>query len=141
MAGLSRGPGGRLRMLLCAALSIRADAGPCSVARVRAEWIVDAHRTIQVPEYLSSLPADAARQNTIVRTHWQIENGMHWVLEVFFDEDQNRVRIGYAQHNPALSRPIALSLLNQDTAIRARSKTRPKHAGWDDANLLHILTK
>jgi predicted transposase YbfD/YdcC len=112
-----------------------------SVAMVRAERTIGEQQTCQTRYYLSSLPADATRLNTIVRTHWQIENELHWVLDVVFDEDQSRIRIGYAQQNLALLRRIALSLLKQDRSAKTGIKTRRKRAGWDDAYLLHILTQ
>jgi predicted transposase YbfD/YdcC len=112
-----------------------------SVAMVRGERIIGAERTRQDRYYLSSLPADALRIGRLVRTHWQIENALHWVLDVVFDEDQSRVRMGYAQQNLALLRRVALSVLKQDTTTQASIKSKRKRAGWDDAYLLHVLTQ
>jgi hypothetical protein len=53
---------------------------------------------------LSSLPADAVRLNETVRAHWRIENELHWVIDVVFEEDQSRVRRGSADQNLALAR-------------------------------------
>lgn len=64
---------------------------------------------------LSSLPADARRLNTVVRTHWTIENQLHWVLDVVFDQDRSRIRKGYADQNVAALRRLAISLLTRDT--------------------------
>lgn len=54
--------------------------------------------------YISSLPADSAWHNVIVRHHWGIENKLHWVLDVAFREDDSRIRKGYAAENMALLR-------------------------------------
>lgn len=115
--------------------------GVCSVAMVRAERIIGEERSQQDRYYLSSLPADALRIGRIVRTHWQIENALHWVLDVVFDEDQSRIRIGYAQQNLAMLRRAALGLLKRDVATKGSIKGKRKRAGWDDAYLLHVLTQ
>jgi predicted transposase YbfD/YdcC len=91
--------------------------------------------------YLSSLPAQAKRLNTLVRNHWRIENHLHWVLDVAFDEDQCRVRTGNADHNLALLRRLALSLLRRDRTSRAGVKGKRLQAAWDHDYLLHILTQ
>lgn len=91
--------------------------------------------------YLSSLPAQAHRLSTIVRNHWRIENHLHWVLDMAFDEDQSRIRTGYADQNFALLRRFALSLLKQDRTAKLGIKAKRLKAGWDDAYLLHVLTQ
>jgi predicted transposase YbfD/YdcC len=52
--------------------------------------------------------------STAIRSHWGIENSLHWVLDVAFREDDCRVRQGYADENFATLRRIALHLLKQD---------------------------
>jgi predicted transposase YbfD/YdcC len=115
-------------------------AGLRSVALVEAERRIGATRTIEQRSYLSSLPADAQRLNQIVRTHWQIENQLHWVLDTAFAEDQCRVRMGDGAQNLALLRRVALSLLKRDTTTKAGIKARRLKAGWDEQYLLHVLT-
>lgn len=91
--------------------------------------------------YLSSLPADAKRHNTVVRTHWRIENQLHWVLDVVFNEDQSRIRTGYADQNFAALRRWAISLLTNDKSQRAGKNAKRLRAGWDNAYLLRLLTQ
>lgn len=111
-----------------------------SVALVQADRRIGDERTRERRYYLSSLPADALRLNQIVRTHWQIENQLHWVLDTAFAEDQCRVRIGDGAQNLALLRKVALSLLKRDdTKLGIKAKRRK--AGWDEQYLLHILTQ
>ena len=62
------------------------------------------------------------------RLHWQVENSLHWVLDVAFSEDQSRVRQGNAAENLAIARQIALNLLKQDTSIKVGIKTSGKTA-------------
>lgn len=116
-------------------------AGLRSVVLVEAHRTIGEVRTIEQRTYLSSLPADAARLNQIVRTHWQIENQLHWVLDTAFAEDQCRVRTGAGAQNLALLRKIALSLLKHDTTAKLGIKGKRRKAGWDEHYLLHILTQ
>lgn len=73
------------------------------------------------------------------RQHWQVENGLHWVLDVAFGEDQSRARQGYAAENLATLRQIALNLLKQDTTVKVGIKNKRKGCGWSDRYLFHIL--
>ncbi len=116
-------------------------AGLRSVALVRAERTIDTATSTEHRYYLSSLPADAVRLNQIVRTHWQIENHLHWVLDTAFQEDQCRVRFGDGAQNLALLRRVALSLLKRDTKAKVGVKGKRLKAGWDEQYLLHILTQ
>jgi predicted transposase YbfD/YdcC len=116
-------------------------AGLRSVALVEAERRSGDNRTLEHRLYLSSLAANAETLNRIVRTHWQIENQLHWVLDTAFAEDQCRVRLGDGAQNLALLRRVALSLLKRDTTTKAGIKARRLKAGWDEHYLLHILTQ
>ena len=96
--------------------------GSRSVAVLQAERTISAAKTTELRSYLSSLLADTARLNQIVRTHWQIENHLHWVLDTAFDEDQCRVRMGDGAQNLALLRRVALSLLKHDQTASLASR-------------------
>lgn len=89
--------------------------------------------------YLSSLGCDAPRLLEAVRGHWGIENSVHWVLDVSFDEDDCRIRKDHAARNMATLRRLALNLLRQDTRHKRGVKTRRHRAGWDNDYLLRIL--
>ena len=74
----------------------------------------------------------------IVRSHWGIENQLHWVLDVVFKEDRNRTRKDNAPENLAILRKLALNLVrSHPSATSLRQKI--KRAGWDDAFLLGML--
>ena len=62
--------------------------------------------------FISSLPANAERIASAVRAHWLIENGLHWTLDVVFNEDKSRVRKDNAGENMALIRHITINMLN-----------------------------
>jgi len=90
--------------------------------------------------YLSSLTVDVQRFARAVRSHWSIENQLHWVMDVNFKEDQSRARSGYASENLATLRRWALNLIKADDQKKKRSlKGRMKAAGWDNRYLLHLL--
>jgi len=89
--------------------------------------------------YLSSLAPQAPRLLHAIRAHWGIENSLHWVLDVAFDEDDCRVRTDHAPHNLATLRKLTLNLLRQDSQAKCGIKARRKLAGWDDDYLLRIL--
>ena len=88
--------------------------------------------------YISSAALDAARFAEAVRTHWGIENQLHWVLDVQFNEDRSRLRVGHGAHNMAIVRHFALNLLRRPNDRRSL-KTRRKRAGWDPQYLSQIL--
>ena len=93
----------------------------------------------EVRYFISSLPAKVRRLARAVRQHWGIENGLHWVLDVAFNEDRMRQRDRNGIENLALLNRLAVSLLRQDKAIKAGVKCKRKAAGWDDDYLLHLL--
>jgi predicted transposase YbfD/YdcC len=92
-----------------------------------------------VRHYLLSKYMSPKRLLHITRSHWGIENQLHWVLDVHFAEDANRARCDHAPENLAILRRLALNILrtHQD---RASLRRKIKRAGWDDAFLLAILS-
>ena len=74
------------------------------------------------------------------RGHWTIENQLHWVLDMAFDEDQNRARTDDAAENFAIVRHIALNLLKAEQSKKKRSvKTKRKRCGWDHDYILRVI--
>jgi predicted transposase YbfD/YdcC len=90
--------------------------------------------------FLTSLPGDAERFAQAVRQHWGIENSLHWVLDVSFDEDACRIRKDKGAQTFAVLRHIALNLLRRESHHKRGIKARRKRAGWDRAYLLQVLT-
>jgi predicted transposase YbfD/YdcC len=109
-----------------------------AVGKVTAAREQDGRTTVTTRYYLLSRPLAAARFLAVVRAHWQIENRLHWVLDVVLDEDRARARKDHAPENLARLRRFALNVLR---ANRDQGSTRGKIkcAGWDDAFLLNLL--
>ena len=96
--------------------------------------------TREVRYAISSLPHDdAARHGRLIRGHWQVENALHWSLDVAFHEDDSLIHVGHAPENLSLVRKFALTLLTRDKTRRASVAERRKVAGWDDQFLLALL--
>ena len=74
-----------------------------------------------------------------IRNHWAIENGLHWVLDMAFLEDQSRIRSGYAAENIATIRKIAINAIKKDTSRKVGIRAKRKLAGWDDLYMQKIL--
>lgn len=110
-----------------------------SLILVEATREIKERRTTELRYYLSSLSPDAERAGQAVRQHWGIENSLHWVLDVAFNEDDSRVRVGNAPENLALVRKLTHNLLQQETTFKRGVKTKRLRAGWDETYLLKIL--
>lgn len=90
--------------------------------------------------YLSSLPPEAPRLARIIRQHWGVENGLHWVLDVGFGEDRRRVRHATAAENLSRLHRIALTLLQREKTARQGIALKRQQAGWDRTYLLRVLS-
>ena len=113
-------------------------AGAAAVVQVCRERVVGGVRTSTTHYYLTSYAGTAGELAGFVRGHWGIENGLHWVLDVAFREDQSRTRAGHAGANLGVLRRAAVSLLKQ-AAGRGSIQTRRLMAAWDDEFLLAVL--
>jgi predicted transposase YbfD/YdcC len=95
--------------------------------------------TAEIRHYLCSARLPPAMLAAAIRNHWQIENGLHWVLDVTFREDASRVRERNAARNLALLRRIALNLARADSTLKASLKGKRKYAGWDDSFMATLM--
>ncbi len=100
---------------------------------------IDGVVTTETSFYLCSIAPKAELFAKAARGHWSIENSLHWVLDVCFDEDQSRARSGYAAQNLNILRHITLNLLKADKSAKCGIKSKRKLAGWNPTFLLGLL--
>jgi predicted transposase YbfD/YdcC len=89
--------------------------------------------------YILSKYISAKRFAEGSRSHWGIENSLHWQLDVTFREDECRIRKGNADANFSILRRTALSLLKQETTAKVGIKNKRLTAGWDETYLEKVL--
>ena len=138
---------GRVETRRCWAVSVEGNGrvdlegweGLRTVCMVEYERFEDGKTTTERRYYVSSLDADAETLLKATRRHWHIENRMHWVLDVAFQEDQSRIRAGHAAQNMATVRRLALSLLEQEDSLSVGVKNKRLRAGWDHDYLRTVL--
>jgi predicted transposase YbfD/YdcC len=98
-----------------------------SVGMVESQRTVDGINSTEVRYFISSLLGDDAEKfANAARGHWSVENNLHWVLDVAFDEDQSRVRKDNAPENMAMLRHVALNLIKADKLVKRGVQTRRK---------------
>ena len=113
--------------------------GLAAIAKITATREIDGKSTTASRYYLLSTKLGADRVAEVVRSHWQIENRLHWVLDVVMDEDGSRARKDHGPENLARLRRFALNLLRANPD-KGSTRGKIKRAGWDDAFLLRILS-
>jgi predicted transposase YbfD/YdcC len=115
--------------------------GIVAVARVTCRRRVYGSRSEPIVRYfLLSTYISAKRLLHITRSHWSIENQLHWVLDVVFDEDRNRARKDNGPENLAILRALALNVLRSHPS-RTSMRQKVKRAGWDEAFLLSMVSQ
>ncbi len=113
-----------------------------SVIEIQSQREIKGKVTVEHRYYISSLPADASRILKAVRQHWQVENNLHWVLDVCFEDDQSRIRKGNAPRNIAIIKKTVLNLLQiiKKNMPRVGFKAMRKLAGWSHDFLDSVIT-
>ena len=94
---------------------------------------------VEVRYYILSKYVAGRRFAAAVRGHWGVENHLHWQLDVTFQEDQCRIRMGHADANFSILRRTALSLLKNETTLKVGIKNKRLTAGWDETYLEKVL--
>ena len=109
-----------------------------SVVAIESERTLNDVTTTEQRYYLSSQVLDPATANQQVRAHWGIENSVHWVLDVTFQEDASRIRTDHAPQNMAVLRHITLNLLRQEPS-RGSLKTKRFRCALSEDYLAQVL--
>jgi predicted transposase YbfD/YdcC len=110
-----------------------------SVVMIEAERFIGDALSVETRYYLSSLPNDAKLLNDAVRSHWGVENSLHWVLDVTFHEDRSRIKKENAPENFGLLRRLALCLLKKEGTSKRSIKGKRLRASWDEGYLQQVL--
>lgn len=97
-----------------------------------------AKTTTETAYYLLSTALSPERFNEVVRSHWGVENRLHWRLDVVMNEDHDRSRMDNGPHNLAVLRHMALNVMQKDTA-KGSLRGKFKRAGWDETYLARLL--
>ena len=85
---------------------------------IESERLVKGKASTELRFYISSLPANAQNLAQAVRSHWAVENRLHWCMDVAFADDQMRARSGHAAHNLAVLKHLTLNLIRLDSSQR-----------------------
>lgn len=113
--------------------------GLSSLACVRSTRIVKEKETVELRYYISSIRADAERIGRAIRSHWSIENKLHWQLDVSYGEDGCKVRKDNGAENFSIIRRATLNLLKADKKTKAGIKNKRSKAGWNKQYMIDIL--
>jgi predicted transposase YbfD/YdcC len=114
-----------------------------SIIRIDSAREIKGNVTNETRYYVSSCCLEAEKILTAIRSHWAIENNLHWVLDMSFGEDSSRIRKNNAPQIMSIIRHVALNLLQltKDQIKRQSIKRLRKMAGWDHGLLSTILTQ
>lgn len=138
----------RIERRECFVIPIEALEGLAEVkkwAGLKSVVMIVSHRklwdkeTTEIRFYISSLAVEAERMLEIIRSHWGIENSLHWTLDVTYKEDESRIRQGHSAENFALLRRLTVSLLNQEKSFKGSQRMKRYKAAMDNEYLLKIL--
>jgi len=110
-----------------------------SVGMVESIREIKGKASVERRYYLSSLPLGVETFARAVRSHWGVENKVHWVMDVCFREDQSRARAGYAAENLATLRRLVLNALRKEKTKKRSIRGKQLNAGWDHSYLLRLL--
>jgi predicted transposase YbfD/YdcC len=111
-----------------------------SLIKIGSQRQVNGQTSTTTRYFISSLNTTAQRCLAICRDHWHIENSLHWLLDVAFDQDHNRVHKDLAPENMAVLPHIALVLIKHEKSSRSSVKTKRLRAGSDNAYLWKVLS-
>ncbi len=115
-------------------------AGLKSIVMVEAEReVIGKAVSVEKRYFISSLGANAKESLNAVRSHWQIENSLYWVLDVVMREDECQIKDENAAANMATLRHLTLNLLNQEQSCQRGVKGKRLKAAWNQDYLLKVL--
>ena len=115
-------------------------AGLSSIVVIESDRRVKGKPSTSDRQYFISSRAETAEYFlTARRAHWQIENGLHWILDVAFREDESRVRKGDGAENVSVLRRMAVNLLRGEKTEKGGVEAKRSRAGWDESYMQTVL--
>ena len=111
-----------------------------SISCLKSKRTIKGKETTEFRYYISSLPADAWKISRGIRSHWSVENKLHWQLDVSYREDGCKVRKDNGAENFSVIRRATLNLLKADKKTKAGIKNKRSKAGWDKSYMLNVLS-
>ncbi len=113
-----------------------------SIVRITSTVINKEKETTEQRFYITSIDGQNAELiNHAIRTHWHIENKLHWILDVVFREDFCRLRTGNGAENMNIIRKIAINKMKADQSSKSSMKVKKKRCAWDDNYAVKILAE
>jgi len=113
--------------------------GMKSIVAVEAQQTKRGKTSIETRYFISSLKGNVKKIANAIRDHWKIENSLHWVLDVTFNEDMSRIRKDNAPENLSILRKIALNVVKKEQASKTSVRRKLKRAAWDNSYLELVL--
>ena len=111
-----------------------------SLVCIRRERRLREKTEVKLRYYIASVAPKADHILRANRDHWGIENSVHWILDMAFNEDQCRVRKDHAPENLAIMRRIALNLLRKETTAKCGIQAKRLQCAWDEDYFLKVLS-
>lgn len=138
---------GRLEKRTCVSCALPQSLSGCSklwtglksIACIEAVRTVNGEQSTERRYFISSLSMNAEQIAKAVRSHWLIENALHWVLDMSFREDDSRIRRGYAAENFNILRRMSLNLIKREKNTKDSVKKRRLRAGFNDKYRSNLL--
>ena len=110
-----------------------------SIGMVESVRVVDGKTSVETRYFISSLENDAEKLAAAIRGHWSIENSLHWVLDVAFQEDNSRIRKDNAPANFAVLRHIAVNIISQNKSRKLSVRSKRFLATLDEEYSTELL--
>lgn len=111
-----------------------------SIGMVESVRELNGETTVETRYFISSLEDNAQKFANSIRSHWGIENSLHWVLDVALNEDDCRIRKDNAPQNFAVLRHIAVNLLGKEKRVKVGVKNKQFLAAMDNQYLTRLLS-